>query len=279
MRQWRNNASLKDLEIHAGLKKPTHCRKCSLNSQNGTHKCKGRRVICACPWHVKKVEADSHRVELDVRRKALKDPNFPDEKIIDAFLRPESQEVYDLEWREPKWAELLEFCSCLGDDWRQESGRKKLLPLVTSWTTNFCDEKSSPLAKPIKIVKTRLQNRHPMYEIWWETQESFPQMLLPSGDRGFLSHENQAVFRNRFPDIVAAFEKEQAQSRKSTPIKRRKNETSQPLMTSLLPVRKQMRFTPCNSPKRPLRPSDSPLPHLIDLDDDVQFNSFIEAKN
>ena len=52
-----------------------------LAAQNGQHQCRGKKTDCHCNWHKKNKEEKMRKVELDVRRKALLDLEFPNQKV------------------------------------------------------------------------------------------------------------------------------------------------------------------------------------------------------
>lgn len=71
--------------------------------------------------------------EMQIRRKALVDPDFPSEAIIDEFLvMPTQLPPLDLRWKQPN---VVRFVRLMHDSvqWNEAYGLAKILPMLTRW--------------------------------------------------------------------------------------------------------------------------------------------------
>uniref|UniRef100_A0A182INU8 Flap endonuclease GEN n=1 Tax=Anopheles atroparvus TaxID=41427 RepID=A0A182INU8_ANOAO len=110
IRSWRRTADrLTELEVRAGDKKV--CSDCGHAGNLLKHRksgCMDCRIKVGCDPSRWKQQRANIKAELDIKRKALADPEFPHEPIIEEFLtRPCELPTLDLSWRQPNLVKFI----------------------------------------------------------------------------------------------------------------------------------------------------------------------------
>ncbi|XP_050068853.1 flap endonuclease GEN [Anopheles maculipalpis] len=185
IRSWRKTADrLTELEIRAEDKNIcTDCGHVGRQLQHRKAGCLDCRIKPGCNESRWKEQRCNIKTELDIKRKALKDPDFPHEPIINEFLtRPCELPALDLSWRQPN---LVKFINSLSTylQWNELYCFQKLLPLFTRWQVY---EKKHPTAKrsnvylePDFIKKKRSPKGIASYEIVWKDAQNMFGGLIP----------------------------------------------------------------------------------------------------
>uniref|UniRef100_A0A182RQM2 Flap endonuclease GEN n=1 Tax=Anopheles funestus TaxID=62324 RepID=A0A182RQM2_ANOFN len=185
MRSWRKTADrLTELEIRAEDK--NICSDCGHVGKQLQHRragCLDCRTKPGCNESRWKQQRSNIKTELDIKRKALKDPDFPQEPIIDEFLtRPCELPALDLSWRQPN---LVKFIKSMSSylQWNELYCFQKLLPLFTRWqvyvTNHPTVQRSDIFLEPDHIKKKRSPKGIASYEIVWKDAQNMFSGLIP----------------------------------------------------------------------------------------------------
>ncbi|XP_035896062.1 flap endonuclease GEN [Anopheles stephensi] len=185
MRSWRKTANrLTELEIRAEDKNIcTDCGHVGKQLQHRKAGCLDCRTKPGCNESRWKQQRCNIKTELDIKRRALKDPDFPHEPIIDEFLtRPCELPALDLSWRQPNLVKFIKSMSAYLQ-WNELYCFQKLLPLFTRWQVYV---KKHPPAKrcnvylePDHIKKKRSPKGIASYEIVWKDAQNMFGGLIP----------------------------------------------------------------------------------------------------
>ncbi|XP_052801337.1 uncharacterized protein LOC128232037 [Mya arenaria] len=166
----------------------------------------GRDVIQRMrEWRSMSESACLDQVEQMVRRKALDVPDFPQDKVIKEFLVAKDRCPTTLSpWKRPLPAKLQDF-ALVKLDWPAEYTLEKVLPLTTLWDMQDILSSQNPSRhqhlKPFRIVKTRVRQGEPCYEIEWYK----PVTVSQSDGSYYVTIENQEMFAKCYPDVVDEF--------------------------------------------------------------------------
>ncbi|XP_039287665.1 flap endonuclease GEN isoform X2 [Nilaparvata lugens] len=107
------------------------------------------------------------RLELNIRKKALQDPDFPSQEIIEEFLNPVAENgvtVPEWKWRKPDLPAFIKLAD-LKLTWEHDYSIEKFLPLLTRWHL-----KNASIPSPIQcnsIVKKRVVRGMNCFEVRW----------------------------------------------------------------------------------------------------------------
>ncbi|XP_055589047.1 flap endonuclease GEN isoform X2 [Uranotaenia lowii] len=185
IRSWRDKADrLTDLELKVEDKNVCadcgHQGKVMVHRRNGCQDCRSQIGCDEKLWREKR---NGIKAELDIRRKALVDPQFPPEAIIDEFtVRNCELPALDLEWKQPNLVKFIRNISNLLQ-WNEIHSFQKLLPLFTRWQTlNLSSDPFKPLKinlHPDYIKKKRSPKGVASYEIVWLDKDSIFTGLIP----------------------------------------------------------------------------------------------------
>ncbi|KAL1402354.1 hypothetical protein pipiens_006130 [Culex pipiens pipiens] len=185
IRAWRKTADrLTELEIKAEDKNV--CADCGHGGKTFVHRrsgCADCRTKAGCDESKWKNQRANIKAELDIKRKALQDPEFPSEAIIDEFMvRPYELPTLDLTWRQPNFVKFIRSMAALLQ-WNEIYCFQKLLPLFTRWqivTLSHCPSKRLSIAlEPSYIKKKRSPKGVASYEIVWKDNASIFAGLVP----------------------------------------------------------------------------------------------------
>uniref|UniRef100_A0A182MB67 Flap endonuclease GEN n=1 Tax=Anopheles culicifacies TaxID=139723 RepID=A0A182MB67_9DIPT len=237
MRSWRKKADrLTELEIRAEDK--NICSDCGHVGKQLQHRragCLDCRTKPGCNETRWKQQRCNIKTELEIKRKALKDPDFPQEPIIDEFLtRPCELPTLDLSWRQPN---LVKFIKSMSSylQWNELYCLQKLLPLFTRWQVYVRKhpsvKASSVCLEPDHIKKKRSPKGIPSYEIVWKDvqnlfgglipQEQIDSYLAEAGntlESLWSTIEPHDLVQEAYPELVEAFlaSKTKASKKKTT---------------------------------------------------------------
>ncbi|KAI0242940.1 Flap endonuclease GEN-like protein [Lamellibrachia satsuma] len=219
---WRNNHQLQMLETYRNLKKSVHCRICAHEGSRKLHKSEGceqcdlpnsctkpNSKICSCDWHKKTSAFEDRRCELDIRAKAMETTNFPDQRVIDAFLEPAELRKFSdedkLQWHRPNIAAIKEVLY-----WSSARTKKHVLPMVTAY--DMADIlKNGDAAKdriqPDCVLKMVTENGAKKLVVKWHFIADFSDDLVTTEDR--------ELFAKCFPSCLQTFLTEEQRKSKS----------------------------------------------------------------
>uniref|UniRef100_A0A1B6C6I2 XPG-I domain-containing protein n=2 Tax=Clastoptera arizonana TaxID=38151 RepID=A0A1B6C6I2_9HEMI len=120
-------------------------------------------------------------LELNIRKKALQDPNFPPEDVISEFINHKDKIAPIFDWKQPNLESFLKFVDKnLGWDINYASG--KFNPLITRW--HLINQGAECGLKLMSIEKERVIYGVDNYKVKWKNEEneeiitSEPQFLV-----------------------------------------------------------------------------------------------------
>nr|CAB3248778.1 flap endonuclease GEN homolog 1 [Phallusia mammillata] len=211
-------------------KKPTHCSFCKHKGSKKDHLKSGCDVCysncklskldnrkCTCSWHAGETVRKQKNLEISIWEKAKQDPSFPDQNVINEFLR--ERKIVTNKKLQRKRPNLKGIAELVSDklDWSEERGVEKALPIWTNWI--YVMNEQGHQAKPLRIVKERKKEGTPMFEVVWEICDCDVDEIT--------ALEPQSGFKEVFPDMANEFlqEKEKQQKeKKKKPSKKKDTE-------------------------------------------------------
>lgn len=175
------------------------------------------------------------KAELQIRKKALQNHDFPSEDIINEFLQsPQMPEKLCMTWQQPN---IVKFVNTLSKQlqWPEIYCFQKILPLLTRWQLlALCIDSSTKFSKgsvyPVKIRKKRVLKGIESYEILWEDRDKCFDALFPEEEvKAFeIEHptegiesiwctvEPKGLVEQAYPCIVDEFLESTLKKKKST---------------------------------------------------------------
>ncbi|XP_062564279.1 flap endonuclease GEN [Armigeres subalbatus] len=185
IRSWRSTADrLTELEVKVEDKNV--CSDCGHRGKTFVHRrsgCQDCRTKSGCDEFRWKNQRSNIKAELDIKRKALQDPDFPPEAIICEFMERRCElPTLDLEWRQPN---LVKFIRSIANllQWDEIYSFLKLYPLFTRWQLLTLKKDPSRSInvrlEPDYIKKKRAPKGVASYEIVWKDEGSVFSGLIP----------------------------------------------------------------------------------------------------
>uniref|UniRef100_A0A182FQ59 Flap endonuclease GEN n=1 Tax=Anopheles albimanus TaxID=7167 RepID=A0A182FQ59_ANOAL len=225
IRSWRNTAHrLTELEVKVDDKNV--CPDCGHIGKLMQHRkagCLDCHRTAGCDESKWKQQRANVKAELEIKRKALKDPDFPHEPIIEEFMtRPCELPALNLQWKQPNLVKFIRSMSSLLQ-WNELYCFQKLLPLFTRWQIQSAQKSSSPAQSsifltPDYIKKKRSPKGIPSYEIVWKDALGLFKGLIPQEQiDAYMSEagnsieslwstiEPQELVLNAYPELVDRF--------------------------------------------------------------------------
>ncbi|KAI8121316.1 hypothetical protein FF38_05915 [Lucilia cuprina] len=158
-----------------------HLGRTQSHTKNGCGVCRTHRGCDESLW---KEERLSIKAELAMRKKALADPKFPSEEIIDEFLKqPTDVPKLQLHWRQPN---MVKFIRQVGHllQWPEIYCFQKFFPILTRWQVlNAQRLKEFPTAvmyvTPKEIIKKRVVKGIASLELLWQDERGIFNGLIP----------------------------------------------------------------------------------------------------
>ncbi|KAF5280105.1 hypothetical protein FQA39_LY18139 [Lamprigera yunnana] len=211
LRSWRiNTHTYEKLKWNVENKKICtscgHTGKVQLHTKNGCRHCKTTKD---CKFSNFKNKQLGIKQEVNIREKALEDPEFPNEALINEFLlRKEEVSELDLKWRCPDLVQFVKF-SVKHLHWEYVYAFEKFLPILTRWQIVH-DVKGG--VTPSHIKKVRNVRGVPSYEILWRDTMGIYAELVPDNeltdvdlDKLWATIEPQKCVKNAYPELVNNF--------------------------------------------------------------------------
>ncbi|KAG4078802.1 hypothetical protein HA402_015392 [Bradysia odoriphaga] len=250
VKSWRSiDHKYTSLEVKVDDK--SYCVNCGHLGRAQNHSKKGVVVIAD---HIKDVmltlwkeQRLALKSELQIRKKAMADPDFPSQKLIDEFLnRPVTLPKLDLNWKQPSVVKFLKFMSHLLQ-WEEIYCFQKFLPLLTRWQLFHygSGSKSVPLngnVSPDYIKKKRTPKGIASYEIIWKDDRKCFEGLIPEEQTKVFIEQNSTLeilwstvepvdlVQKAYPDLVSTYlDTISAKTKKSS--KRSKAKPQEPIVS------------------------------------------------
>ncbi|NWR48258.1 GEN endonuclease, partial [Regulus satrapa] len=166
---------------------------------------------CPCAWHRWERLKQANAVEDSIRKKAKSCEGFPFSEVIQEFLVNKNKLINIKEYRRPN---LLSFQLFASEkmEWTKHYACKKLLALLTRYDmiqrkSGYIDSKQ---LQAIRIVKTRVKNGIPCFEIEWQKPEHYVDPEDEPVELFVVTVEEESLFQAAYPDIVALYQVEKS---------------------------------------------------------------------
>ncbi|NWU52356.1 GEN endonuclease, partial [Dromas ardeola] len=221
------------------VKRVTHCSEChhpgscKEHEHSGCKFCESTRsckpndskYCCPCEWHQLERMKQASAVEDNIRKKANSCEGFPFSEVIQEFLINKNKLIKIKECQRPN---LLSFQIFASEkmEWNKHYACKKLLALLTRYDmiqrkSGFIDSKQ---LQAIRIVKTRVKNGIPCFEIEWQKPEHYVDAEDEPAELFVVTVEEESLFWAAYPDVVALYQVEKSEVTK----KKQKNRKDRP---------------------------------------------------
>lgn len=230
--QYDNNPSLV-------VKRVIHCSEChhpgsyKEHERSGCKLCESMRYCkpndskycCPCEWHQLEQVKQANAVEDNIRKKANSCEGFPFSEVIQEFLVNKNKLIKIMECKRPN---LLSFQIFASErmEWAKNYACKKLFALLTLYDMN--QRKSgyinSKQLQAIRIVKTRVKNGIPCFEIEWQKPEHYVDAEDEPVELFVITVEEASLFQAAYPDVVALYQMEKSEAL----AKKQKNRKNKP---------------------------------------------------
>ncbi|XP_043268619.1 flap endonuclease GEN isoform X2 [Venturia canescens] len=263
---WPTDPKFKQME--SKLKDPNICTSCGHEGKVRTHAksgCADCGTVSKCNDSYKETRALISN-EIALRKKALAVEGFPNQELIDEFLvrRDPMPSRLDLQWRQPKILEFVEFMErhvC----WEPEYAFAKIFPLTTRWQLRHLaviPKADRLLMKgimiPERIKKIRNLKSIASYEVVWsdkdgilegltlgQTSDEENSVTIENESNELVSIEPQDAFTKCYPELTEEFEsarlakkKKPAKARKKKALAENEDETTTKKKTAVRRPRK-----------------------------------------
>ncbi|XP_069706563.1 flap endonuclease GEN homolog 1 isoform X2 [Phaenicophaeus curvirostris] len=188
---------------HSGCKFCESTRYCKLNDS---------KYCCPCEWHQLERLKQASAVEDNIRKKAISCEGFPFSEVVQEFLVNKNKLVKIKECQRP---DLLSFQIFASEkmEWPKHYACKKLLTLLTRY--DMIQRKSgyvdSNQLQAIRIVKTRVKNGIPCFEIEWQKPEHYVDAEDEPAELFVVTVEEESLFQAAYPDVVALYQVEKSE--------------------------------------------------------------------
>ncbi|XP_035418432.1 flap endonuclease GEN homolog 1 [Cygnus atratus] len=221
------------------VKRVIHCSEChhpgsyKEHERSGCKLCESTRYCkpndskycCPCEWHQLEQVKQANAVEDNIRKKANSCEGFPFSEVIQEFLVNKNKLIKIMECKRPN---LLSFQIFASEkmEWAKNYACKKLLALLTLYDMN--QRKSgyinSKQLQAIRIVKTRVKNGIPCFEIEWQKPEHYVDAEDEPVELFVITVEETSLFQAAYPDVVALYQMEKSEAL----AKKQKNRKNKP---------------------------------------------------
>ncbi|NXB71990.1 GEN endonuclease, partial [Donacobius atricapilla] len=207
------------------VKRVIHCSEChhpgsyKEHEHNGCKFCESVRCCkpsdskhCPCPWHRWERVKQANAVEDSIRKKAKSCEGFPFSEVIQEFLVNKNKLINIKECQRPN---LLSFQLFASEkmEWTKHYACKKLFTLLTRYDmiqrkSGYIDSKQ---LQAIRIVKTRVKNGIPCFEIEWQKPEHYVDPEDEPVELFAVTVEEESLFQAAYPDVVALYQVEKSE--------------------------------------------------------------------
>ncbi|XP_009694696.1 PREDICTED: flap endonuclease GEN homolog 1 [Cariama cristata] len=188
---------------HSGCKFCESTRYCKPNDS---------KYCCPCEWHQLERVKRASAVEDNIRKKVNSCEGFPFSEVIQEFLVNKNKLINIKECQRPN---LLSFQIFAAEkmEWTKHYACKKLLALLTRYDmiqrkSGYLDSKQ---LQAVRIVKTRVKNGVPCFEIEWQKPEHYVDAEDDPAELFVVTVEEESLFQAAYPDIVALYHMEKSE--------------------------------------------------------------------
>lgn len=221
------------------VKRVVHCSEChhpgsyKEHERGGCKFCESTRYCkpsdskycCPCEWHQLEQVKRASAVEDNIRKKAKSCEGFPFSEVIQEFIVNKNELNKIMECKRPN---LLSFQIFASEkmEWSKHYACKKLLVLLTRYDmiqrkSGYIDSKQ---LQAIRIVKTRVKNGIPCFEIEWQKPEHYVDAEDEPMDLHVVTIEEESLFQAAYPDVVSLYQMEKSEAL----TKKQKNKKNRP---------------------------------------------------
>ncbi|NWX07631.1 GEN endonuclease, partial [Caloenas nicobarica] len=221
------------------VKRVIHCSECQHPGSYKEHEHSGckfcdstkyckpsnSKFCCPCEWHQLERTKQASAVEDNIRKKANSCEGFPFSEVIQEFLVNKNKLIKIKECRRPN---LLSFQIFASEkmEWPKHYACKKLLVLLTHYDmiqrkAGYVDSKQ---LQAIRIIKTRVKNGIPCFEIEWQKPEHYVDAEDEPVELFVVTVEEESLFQAAYPDVVTLYLMEKSEVLK----KKQKNRKDRP---------------------------------------------------
>ncbi|XP_020488556.2 flap endonuclease GEN homolog 1 [Labrus bergylta] len=211
------------------VKKVAHCHVCrhpgsaKAHERGGCMLCNSKQFCqpqdfdyqCPCDWHRFEQTRQATSFEANIRKKTLASSKFPFTEIIHEFLISKDKPVSHFKRRQPNILLMQKF-ALQKMEWPTHYTSEKVLVLMTyaELMNRKYGRESSSQIKPLGILKPRVRNAVPCFEIIWRTPEHFvfPEDRPVDDQHEVRTVEEESLFRVAFPEIVESYLRDKAQA-------------------------------------------------------------------
>lgn len=208
-------------------KKTAHCSVCCHPGSAKEHQRKGCSLCasdrycephdydyrCPCEWHKSEEEKKNNPLEYTFKTKARKREGFPYHEVIQEFLVNKDKLSKVIRWVRPSLPCFQNF-ALEWMEWPKHYACEKILGLLTyhDMQERKAGRQHDAQLQATRILKTRVRNGIPCYEIEWVKPGSF---VFPDDhppDAPLLTIEDESLFTAAYPDIVELFRKDRMEA-------------------------------------------------------------------
>ncbi|KAG6935812.1 GEN1, Holliday junction 5' flap endonuclease [Chelydra serpentina] len=205
------------------VNKMTHCSVCHHPGSCKDHELSGCKLCgsvkycephdyqycCPCEWHCSERAKQTKAVEDNIRKKARGCEGFPFSEVIKEFLVNKNKLVRIMECQRPN---LLSFQRFAFEkmEWTKHYACKKLLSLLTHYDMikRKSGQTDTEQLQAKRIVKTRVKNGIPCFEIEWQKPEHYVIADDQPTESFVATVEEESLFQAAYPDIVGFYKVE-----------------------------------------------------------------------
>ncbi|NWR59727.1 GEN endonuclease, partial [Bucorvus abyssinicus] len=208
------------------IKRVIHCPECHHPGSHKEHEHSGckfcespryckpndSKYCCPCEWHQLEQAKQASAVEDSIRRKANSCEGFPFSEVIQEFLVNKNKSINIKDYQRPN---LLSFQIFASEkmEWTKHYACRKLLALLTRYDmiqrkSGYMDSKQ---LQAIRIVKTRVKNGIPCFEIEWQKPEHYVDTEDEPAELFVVTVEEESLFQAAYPDVVALYQAEKSE--------------------------------------------------------------------
>ncbi|XP_066148801.1 flap endonuclease GEN [Euwallacea fornicatus] len=230
LRSWRQKENLYTT-YKKQLNDKSICSSCGHKGKVQSHAksgCEGCKTTKGCEPFEYKEDRLNTKNEIAMRSKALEDPHFPDENLIQEFLvKKDNVKQLDLKWKQPNLKHFVNFAVKFLQ-WEELYAFEKMLPVLTRWqcrNPEFLEVKDAlkGVVKPERIKKVRNPKGVPSYEIIWsdnndELKDLVPEDQIASSntdkEKLWSTIEPQLLVEKAYPELVEQFKQSKVNPKK-----------------------------------------------------------------
>ncbi|XP_072263606.1 flap endonuclease GEN homolog 1 [Pyxicephalus adspersus] len=224
--QWRKQFDDSTVPTKSA-KKTTHCSVCCHPGSAKEHQRKGCTLCgsdrycephdydycCPCEWHKAEQEKKNNPLEYTLKTKAKKREGFPYHEVIEEFLVNKDKLSKVIRWARPSLPCFQNF-ALEWMEWPKHYACEKILVLLTYYDMHErkAGRQHDAQLQATRIVKTRVRNGVPCFEIEWVKPGCyvFPDDHPP--DAPLLTIEEESLFTAAYPHIVESFQKDKIEA-------------------------------------------------------------------